>query len=207
MADLHAALPQVAAFNWLTLSVQVTGVVILLIYTIYTAKQVRALIASNETNRLALAETARSNEIARDALVLSRRVWLNVTIARPPIKRNESEITLVLHNVGMTPAALIEAGVTTTVQAGLHIADERPEIVPRRLAPLGVQETASYRFRADVPQDLDQLLYERVKVFHLLALVNYEDGFGGRRTMRFGWHIGWQYGNEWRTTPEECPME
>lgn len=187
-----------AALAFWGLIVQGLGVVILIVYTRHTGRQVGALIESNETNRLALAETLRSNEIARDALILSRRAWLNPSIRGNPAAMSAAErfVAVSLNNVGGVPATRVEFGAVATFRPGIEIELPAIDLVPQ--APIGVQQEADYFLDiGEIHRSSD--LFE--KSFHVVGRARYDDGFGNLHSIRFGWHVTGRLRTDWTTNP------
>ena len=105
--------PPLRPFDWYGLGTQFTGVVILLLYTIFTGWQLFVNRSVLKATRAALKQTRRSNratetsnQIAERSLELGRRAWIVVSkIERPGMKAWPAVAQITLSNVGGVPAA------------------------------------------------------------------------------------------------------
>jgi hypothetical protein len=209
---MDAASPPLRPFDWIGLIVQALGVVILYFYTRFTARQLKvnqetlaatreALEEARENNKFALEETRKSYGLNRDALILSRRVWLNLGISGEPLAGfTRDAIWISISNIGPIPAAVVHFACTAFL-APTAALDSFPDLTLNRVAPLGAQSTAYHRVPFDMrAPDVRGFPHDR-RVLHVVCRVEYEDGFGGTHPMLWAWYLAGETLKEWCHTP------
>lgn len=184
-------------YEWASVAIQFVGALILLAYTIYTARQVRALLASNATNR--------------EAFVLSRRAWLTIQIRGTPADYTAGSMVYVdVANVGQVPATNVKMGFELKAQPRDQLEALPASLDLGRGAPLGVSGKAWYTVPTDelfgqydprtsgVWEELTRGRARNV-VMRVLFRIEYDDGFGETRITQYAWFLTgqnltvWQY--------------
>lgn len=189
-------------YECMTIAIQAGGIAIVAWYTVLTGRQVRAFVESNATNRLALAETQRSNDIARDALTLSRRAWLIPEISGAPMLGigAPGKVQVTVCNIGNMPATRVEFAVLPMLQPGITLYFQPPlDLTPS--TPLGVQQRFHCTVALDQLGDLRKAIGKEDRWLHIVGSVRYDDGFGILRQIHFGWYASGRHLDEWRFTP------
>jgi len=202
LCDAHSSRDWV---DYVTLGATVLGIAVVGIYTYFARKQneltEKVLEEAQRSNEASLGETQKSTALTREALVLNQRVWLNVQIGGKPLaNRRENAVVIQISNVGRVPAAEIKFGASTFLADAETLADI-PEIPVRPAAPIGVQSSNWYPVPMDLLEQNRHSILRKEKILHVLCRVDYDDGFGKPKQMRFGWFLTGFSFDEWRFSP------
>lgn len=163
----------ISYFELWTIVVQVTGIIVLIVYTFQTWRQVEALIESNRTNK--------------QALILGRRAWINIRISG-----NYHGVNVEVLNVGMVPALMVLFGHKLVVAKPADLKEFQPITNSLPIGSLGVQDSYPFIPRTDEAlgkyNNPDGGVNTEGNALQVLCQVIYDNGFGQECHVECSWY-------------------
>ncbi len=120
------------------------------------------------------------------------RAWLNLKIEG--IAKRGSVISVRIKNVGRMPATRVHVAARALIEYPSDAIIQGLTPVP--FQPIGVDDSAVIPLDLELlPSDQQVLFGQRGQDLHIVALIDYDDGFGEHRRMRFGWQLNYLPGD------------